>query len=149
MYPKELWDTYGLDSTIDLNLSVGTGSFMMKDYVVSNMVLMERNPSYWMTDPIGPGMGNQLPYADKVKFIIIPDQSTQQAALRTAGIDMLPALKKDDADLLVEQNPDLKIAQRGGGMIHQRCDPILYLHCYLFLSTKYHFRLYHMILLFR
>ena len=119
MYPKELWDTYGLDSTIDLNLSVGTGSFMMKDYVVSNMVLMERNPSYWKTDPIGPGMGNQLPYADKVKFIIIPDQSTQQAALRTAGIDMLPMLKKDDADLLVKQNSALKIAQRGGG--HEQC----------------------------
>ena len=119
MFPPELWDTYGLQSTVDLNLSVGTGSFMIKDYVVSNMVLMERNPTYWKTDPIGPGMGNQLPYADKVKFIIIPDLSTQQAALRTAGIDRLNMLKKEDSDLLVNQNSALKVAQRGGG--HEQC----------------------------
>ena len=79
------------------------------------MILMERNPNFFMTDPIGPGKGNQLPYADKVKFIIMPDLSTRQAALRTGNIDVLPYQTKEDADLMAAQVPELKVAQRGGG----------------------------------
>jgi peptide/nickel transport system substrate-binding protein len=115
MFPPELWDKYGYNSCTDLNLSVGTGPYMMKDYVVSNMVLMEKNPAYWNTDPIGPGKGNQLPYADKVKMIVMPDLSTQQAALRSGNIDRLAYMTKDDADYMAAQNPKLKVAQRGGG----------------------------------
>ncbi|OGN88966.1 MAG: hypothetical protein A2158_06415 [Chloroflexi bacterium RBG_13_46_14] len=115
MFPPELWDAYGYDSATDLNLSVGTGAYYVKDYVVSNMVLMERNPNFWMADPIGPGKGNQLPYADKVKFIIMPDLSTRQAALRTGNIDLLPYTRLEDANLFAKQIPQLKIAQRGGG----------------------------------
>jgi peptide/nickel transport system substrate-binding protein len=115
MFPPELWDAYGYDSCTDIMLSVGTGSFYVTDYVVSNMILMERNPSYWKTDPIGPGQGNQLPYAEKVKFIIIPDLSTQQAALRTANIDKMSGFTKDDADIMSKQVPELMVAKRGGG----------------------------------
>jgi peptide/nickel transport system substrate-binding protein len=115
VFPPELWDKYGYNSCTDLNLSVGTGPYMMKDYVVSNMILMEKNPTYWKTDPIGPGKGNQLPYAEKVKMIVMPDLSTQQAALRSGNIDRLAYMTKSDADYMGAQNADLKIAQRGGG----------------------------------
>ena len=36
---------------------VGTGAFMLTDYVTGSMVVLTRNPGYWMKDPIGPGKG--------------------------------------------------------------------------------------------
>ncbi|UCD08453.1 MAG: ABC transporter substrate-binding protein [Dehalococcoidales bacterium] len=111
--PSEVWDTYGYESATDWRHSVGTGQFMFTDYVVGNLVRMDRNPSYWKTDPIGPGQGNQLPYVDTLKYIIMPDASTQQAGLRTGKLDQLGGLYLEDKDLMVRTAPDLQWAARG------------------------------------
>ena len=71
--------------------ALGTGAFMIKDYLPGSMISMERNPNYWQTDPCGPGKGNQLPYIDGLKFLIIPDLSARLAAFRTGKIDTFPA----------------------------------------------------------
>jgi peptide/nickel transport system substrate-binding protein len=115
IFPPELWDKYGYDSCTNIMLSVGTGPYYVKDYVVSNMILLERNTNYWKTDPVGPGKGNQLPYADNVKYIIMPDLSTRQAALRTANIDQMEGFTYEDMELMTSQVPELKSAKRGGG----------------------------------
>ncbi|UCD09275.1 MAG: ABC transporter substrate-binding protein [Dehalococcoidales bacterium] len=112
MFAPELWDAYGVDVSNWEN-SVGTGSYYVTDYVISNMASMKRNPAYWMTDPIGPGMGNQLPYIENVKFIVMPDASTTQAALRTANVDMLSGLTPEQKDEMIRRNPELKSAARG------------------------------------
>jgi peptide/nickel transport system substrate-binding protein len=84
--PREVVETYGDMS--DWTRSVGTGPFIMVDYVPGSAVTFERNPNYWDTDPVGPGRGNQLPYLDGVTYLIIPDASTIQAAFRTGKTDM-------------------------------------------------------------
>ncbi len=111
--PPELWDAYGYESCTNWEHSVGTGPFMITDFVPGNLVLMEKNPDYWMTNPIGPGKGNQLPYIDTFKYIIMPDLSTRQAALRTGQLDMMGGFSTEDKDLMLKTASEVKAAQRG------------------------------------
>lgn len=78
-------------------LQVGTGPFLLTDYVEGSSATFVRNSSYWMLDPVGAGKGNQLPYVDSVKLLMIIDVSTSQAALRTGKIDSLRMGTIDDA----------------------------------------------------
>ena len=48
-----------------------------------------RNPDYWGTDELFPAEGFQLPYADEVTFILIPEISTAIAALRSGQVDKM------------------------------------------------------------
>jgi peptide/nickel transport system substrate-binding protein len=73
----------------DWHNALGTGAFMVEDYIPGTSITMVRNPNYWQTDPCGPGKGNQLPYIEGLNFIIIPDLSTQLAAFRTGKIDTI------------------------------------------------------------
>jgi len=68
---------------------------------------MAKNPTYWQTDPVGQGKGNQLPYIDGYNLLIIPDASTRQAALRAGKVDQLNAFSFEDAELMRKTNPEL------------------------------------------
>jgi peptide/nickel transport system substrate-binding protein len=87
--------------------SVGTGPFVLTDFVSGSQATLKRNESYWDKDPVGPGRGNQLPYLDGVKFLIIPDVSTQMAAIRTGKADVSPPLAPDDAKSLIKGAPSM------------------------------------------
>jgi len=102
---SEVVAKYG--DTSDWRNSVGTGPFILKDYIAGSAAVLERNPDYWGTDPIGPGEGNPLPYVDGFQYLIIPDTSTQQAALRTGKIDRLPNLSFEDAATMRKSTPEL------------------------------------------
>jgi peptide/nickel transport system substrate-binding protein len=84
--PPEVVQKYG--SMKDWQTSVGTGPYMLVDYVPGASLNFIRNPNYWDTDPVGLGKGNQLPYLDKIKYLIIPDASTIEAAFRTGKLDV-------------------------------------------------------------
>jgi peptide/nickel transport system substrate-binding protein len=119
IYPPELQQKYG-EGTGDSGFSqwkvlVGTGPFMVEDVIAQNMSLVVRNPDYWMTDPIGPGEGNQLPYVDRVKTFFIPDRSTMLAALRTANIEQCLSLTLEEKDQMLKQCPDIKYNVGGWG----------------------------------
>jgi peptide/nickel transport system substrate-binding protein len=85
---------------------VGTGPFIITDYVPSSSTIAERNPEYWMADPSRPG--NQLPYIDGITQNIVPDQATQQAALRTGKIDHLIQVPRLEGKNLHKTNPELQ-----------------------------------------
>lgn len=87
--------------------SIGTGPFMLVDHVADSSLTFERFDNYWMKDPIGPGKGNQLPYVDSVKILVITDASTRMSALRTGKIDQLQ-LTWEDAESIIETNPQIK-----------------------------------------
>ncbi|MDP2918653.1 MAG: ABC transporter substrate-binding protein [Dehalococcoidia bacterium] len=103
--PKEVVDKY--TDMRDWKVSVGTGPFMLTDFVSGSSASLVKNPGYWGKDPVGPGKGNQLPYLDGVKFLVIPDQSTRYTALRTAKIDWVPGVLWDDAASIRKTNPDI------------------------------------------
>jgi peptide/nickel transport system substrate-binding protein len=92
--------------------SVGTGPFMLTDFVPSASLTFSKNPNYWQTDPLNPK--NQLPYADGFKQLIIADTSTQLAAFRTGKVDMLPPLNYDDFQSLMAGNPQTQYAEASG-----------------------------------
>jgi peptide/nickel transport system substrate-binding protein len=83
MIPPEVVSTYG--DMKDWKHVIGTGPFMLTDYVAGSALTFEKNPNYWLHDPIHPE--NQLPYVDSVTGLIVLDTSTQLAALRTGKLD--------------------------------------------------------------
>jgi peptide/nickel transport system substrate-binding protein len=103
--PHEVVEKYG--DMASWKNSVGTGPFMLIDYVAGSRMLLEKNPDYWGTDPVGPGMGNQVPYIDSLQYLIIPDASTRLAALRTGKIDQYSPVNYEDAENLRTTAPDL------------------------------------------
>ena len=85
--PPEVINKYG--NMADWRNQVGTGPFMLVDYVPGSIATLNKNPNYWDVDPIGPGKGNKLPYLDEIRMVIIPDSSTRDAGLRTGKLEWL------------------------------------------------------------
>ncbi len=106
VYPPEVVAKYG--DLGNWRNAVGTGPFMLVDYVPGSQLLFVKNPDYWEKDPIGPGKGNQLPYVDTARELIIPDLSTTLAALRTGKIDLLSSVLLEDGRNLIKTNPQLQ-----------------------------------------
>jgi peptide/nickel transport system substrate-binding protein len=102
--PRDAIEYYG-----DLNNwknSIGTGPFIMTDYVSNGSVTFIKNDNYWETNPIGPGKGDKLPYLENVKLLIITDTATRMTAFRTAKIDGVGAEYDDVKEFL--DNPNVK-----------------------------------------
>jgi peptide/nickel transport system substrate-binding protein len=117
IFPPELYAKYNSDVGNWKNI-VGTGPYIITDSIPANMTTLVRNPNYWMKDPIGPGKSNQLPYIQTVKMAVIPDRSTQFAALRTGTMDQLGmtwGFSLEEKNLMLQQFPELKWAARGSG----------------------------------
>jgi peptide/nickel transport system substrate-binding protein len=109
--PPEVVQKYG--NMIDWHNSAGSGPFMITDFVDNSSVSFVKNPNYWAKDPAGPGKGNQLPYADRVTALIIPDVSTRQAAMRTGRIDTMGGLNWEDGPALMKQVPGVQYMKKG------------------------------------
>lgn len=86
---------------------ISAASFMLVDVVPGSSQRFIRHPNYWMEDPIGPGKGNHLPYVDAVNLLIIPDVSTQHAALRTGKLDQIHIANQEDKTQLKRTTPHL------------------------------------------
>ena len=59
-----------LGDAADWHHAVGTGPFILKDYVSGQHLALDKNPDYWAHDERYPR--NKLPYADKLRYLIIP-----------------------------------------------------------------------------
>jgi peptide/nickel transport system substrate-binding protein len=121
--PREVVDKYG--SMQDWRVSVGTGPFILTDFVADSSATLVRNPNYWDKDPVGPGKGNQLPYIDGVKYLLVLDTSTTLAALRTGKADVMRNVTWEDAQNMIKAMPQLlykKWMSDGGSVTFMRTD---------------------------
>ncbi len=91
--------------------AIGTGAFLLTDFISNSSATLTRNPSYWGKNPMGPGKGNQLPYLDGIKILIISDVSTRLAAIRTGKVDRTSLVPYEDAMPIIEGNPELSWKQ--------------------------------------
>ena len=57
----------------DWHHAIGTGPFILKDFVSGISATLVKNPNYWGYDERYPQ--NKLPYIDTLKVIVIPDES--------------------------------------------------------------------------
>ena len=85
---------------------IGTGPFMLDEWIPNDVTRMVRNPNYWRTD----SEGRQLPYLDALEFRPIPDSDARFAALRSGDLDA----SLDNTGLRVDQyNEDFKTFWQG------------------------------------
>jgi peptide/nickel transport system substrate-binding protein len=84
---------WGLDSKPEE--IVGTGPFMLADYVPGQKVELVRNPAYWKRDR----KGRQLPYLERVIFLIVQNQDTMLLKFQDGELDYYP-LRGQDYPLL-------------------------------------------------
>jgi peptide/nickel transport system substrate-binding protein len=91
----------------DANLKdiVGTGPYVISSYVPDQKVTLSRNPTSWRLDP----RGNQLPYTDRLEYLIVKTPDAQVAQLKAGTLDSL--------SITGAQFPDLKQAEVSGGKI--------------------------------
>ena len=111
VYPPEVIQEHG--DIQDWRHSVGTGPYMLTDVVEGVSMTFTRNPDYWGFDEKYPD--NRLPYIDELTGLIMTEEATIVAGLRSGGIDYigLPGgggaflSSIDQAESLRENNPEL------------------------------------------
>ena len=89
----------------DWHHAIGSGPFILNDFISDSSLTLVRNPNYWGHDERYPQ--NQLPYLDKINILIIPDDATALAAMRTAKIDAIQGLSLQSTQQLQKTNPEI------------------------------------------
>ncbi|HEX5465227.1 MAG TPA: ABC transporter substrate-binding protein [Candidatus Limnocylindrales bacterium] len=87
--------------------TVGTGPFMLKDWVKGDHITLVRNPHYW---------DQPRPYLDTLTFKVTPDPEAQVLQLKSGAADILYAVPfKDLADL--SKTPGITVDKHGSGSL--------------------------------
>ncbi len=88
----------------------GTGPYMLTDYKEGHSQTYTKNQNYWDSETIG-GKKFKLPFTDKVVMMIIKDEATQLASLRTGKVDLMMAINWKHVPELKKGNPQLQWAR--------------------------------------
>jgi peptide/nickel transport system substrate-binding protein len=85
-------------------VTMGTGPFMLKEWVADEVMRLEKNPNYWRE-----GMdGEPLPYLDGVDFIISVDETARMTDFLSGVMDMvLMVPEKDIGELMGNSSIEL------------------------------------------
>jgi peptide/nickel transport system substrate-binding protein len=102
IYPPEVV-TAGPDNWKN---QVGSGPFILTDYVEGSGATYTKNPNYWGKVVIS-GKSYQLPFIDTLVYPVIADASTRLAALRTGKVDWDPEVGQLNSSTLTQSSPDL------------------------------------------
>ena len=95
---NELWLTNVSPKEI-----VANGPYRIASYVMDQKVVLERNPHYWRVDRFG----SQLPYFDKLEYLIVKDPEVRLAKFIAGEIDYMAVSAADF--------PTLKQKELAGG----------------------------------
>lgn len=106
----------------DWKNAVGTGPWILSDFVSGSSMTLGRNPDYWDVDARYPQ--NKVPYLDSVKILNIIDTATALAAFRTGKIDLGTEASWQDISQLTKDVPDLQIKwiPDNTSCLDMRCD---------------------------
>ena len=97
----------------DWHHAIGTGPFILTDYVDGAAATLVRNPNYWAHDERYPQ--NQIPYISGLKVLIIANLATAQAAVRAGKLDVIDTLTLQQAQQMTKTNSDLLQLTYPGG----------------------------------
>jgi peptide/nickel transport system substrate-binding protein len=89
----------------DWHHAIGTGPFILTDFVDSSSATVVKNPNYWGYDEHYPQ--NKLPYVSSIKVLIIPNAATALAAVRAGKIDAINSITFQDAQSMLKTNPEI------------------------------------------
>ena len=86
---KKAVEKYGKD--FGTKAFVGTGPFMLVEWLQGDRIVVERNPDYWRKG---------IPYLDKIIFKFIPEESTALMQLRLGEIHIMEDVARKDIKIL-------------------------------------------------
>lgn len=87
--------------------TIGTGPFMLKEWVKGDHITLVRNPHYW---------DQPRPYLSTLTFKVTPDPEAQVLQLKSGAADILYAVPfKDLADL--SKTPGITVEKHGSGSL--------------------------------
>jgi peptide/nickel transport system substrate-binding protein len=89
----------------DWHHAIGTGPFILRDFIPGSSATLTRNPNYWGHDERYPQ--NKLPYIDTVKHLHIPDDAEALAAMRAGKIDIIDCVPPVQAQEMRKTNPEI------------------------------------------
>ena len=108
--PPEVITAHG--DVADWRTLVGTGPFLLHDWVAGESLSYRHNPAYWGTDEKYPE--HRLPYVDELRIVIMPEPASWLAALRAGRVDYIGANvataveRFGEAARLLSANPELR-----------------------------------------
>jgi ABC-type transport system substrate-binding protein len=89
----------------DWHHALGTGPFILNDFVSEGSATLAKNPNYWGYDERYPK--NKLPYVDRVKYLIIPNMSEALAKMCGGEIDVIDGVSPIQAKIVQKTNPEI------------------------------------------
>jgi peptide/nickel transport system substrate-binding protein len=105
----------------DWHHAIGTGPFILQDFVPNVGATLVKNPGYWGHDERYPQ--NKLPYIDKLRILIIPEEAEALEAMRTGRLDAMDSISFNKAKAMQKSNPEiLQIPSPTGASIDPRND---------------------------
>jgi len=107
----------------DWRHAIGTGPWILKDFVSGSSATMVKNPDYWGYDERYPQ--NKLPYIDTFKILIMTDTATALAAMRSGKIDAMHPLSVQQAQSMQKTNPEIlqiTVPASGAEALNMRID---------------------------
>jgi ABC-type transport system substrate-binding protein len=97
----------------DWHHAVGTGPFILKEYMSDSHLSLVRNPDYWAHDERHPQ--NKLPYIDRLKYLIIPDETEAIEAMHSGKVDVMSGISFRQALAIKKTNPEIIQIRNTGG----------------------------------
>ena len=104
--PHEAVAKYGKDFR---EHPVGTGPFRFKLWDEGNVVLYERNPTYWRRDR----QGRRLPYLDAVAISFLADRKTEFLTFMQGKLDFLSGIRAGSRDLIMHPDGTIRADFKG------------------------------------
>jgi len=89
----------------DWHHAVGTGPFILREFIPDVSATLIKNPDYWGHDERYPQ--NKLPYFDALKLRIIPNQAEALAEMRAGRIDVVDQISPMLAREMAKTNPEI------------------------------------------
>ena len=109
MYAPEVY--VNENSFEDWRNLVGTGPYQLTEFVEGSSQTYIKYPNYWGVDE---KFGNPVPYIDELRSVLLPDEATRIAALRSRRVDYVgnpgdsQISNVDTIESLQKSNPELQ-----------------------------------------
>ncbi len=87
---------------------IGTGAFILAEWKAGQSLTLKRNPNYNWGAPIT--QNRAAPYLDALVFKVIPDATTQLAALQTGDVDVI-FINQPDHIAKLKNDPNLQLIE--------------------------------------
>lgn len=111
MYPPEMIEA----GPTNWRNAVGTGPFILTNYVQGSYVSYRKNPDWWNREQEIDGTTYQTPFIDELVLPIMTSPAAQLAAIRTGQVDLATAVPVVNEDTLKQVDEKLNVVKTPSG----------------------------------